>query len=63
MANLTIQRDYIARTYVNRILTHVRKQGISRREAEQQVQDEMEREFEEWGRLSKAEQRQRADQA
>lgn len=63
MANLTIQRDYIARTYVNRILTHVRKHGISRREAEHYVQYEMECEFEEWGRLSKAEQRQKADQA
>ena len=63
MANLTIQRDYIARTYISRILSHVRKYGISRREAEQQVQYEMEQEFEEWGRLSKAEQKQKADQA
>jgi len=62
MADLTIQRDYIARTYINRILMYVRKHNISRREAEQHVQFEMEQEFEEWGRLSTAEQRQKANQ-
>lgn len=63
MADLTIQRHYMARVYVNRTLAYVRKHSISRREAEQHVQHEMEREFEEWGRLSKSQQRQKAGQA
>ncbi len=57
MADLTIQRDYIARTHSNRIIAYARKYHISRREAEMRVQSEMEQMFEELGRMSKQQQR------
>jgi Helix-turn-helix len=49
MPDLRWQREEIARTYVNRIISHARKMGSSRQEAEIQVRAHIETEFEELG--------------
>jgi hypothetical protein len=49
MPDLRWQREEISRTYVNRIIAHARKMGISRQAAEIQVRAQIEAEFEEIG--------------
>lgn len=49
MPDLRWQREEISRSYVNRIIAHARKMGISRQEAEIQVRAHIEAEFEEIG--------------
>jgi hypothetical protein len=49
--DLKSQREQITRSYVGRILTYARKNGTSRTEAELLVRAEMEKEFEEKGRI------------
>ena len=51
MPDLKWQRAEISRSYVNRVITCVRKLDISRQEAEIHVRAEMEAEFEEIGRI------------
>ena len=50
MPDLRWQRDELAHSYVNRVITCARKYAIPRQEAEQRVQQEMELEFEERAR-------------
>jgi hypothetical protein len=49
--DLKSQREQITRSYVSRILTYARKNGASRAEADMLVRAEMEKEFEEKGRV------------
>jgi hypothetical protein len=51
MPDLKWQRAEISRSYVNRVITCVRKLEISRQDAEIHVRAEMEAEFEEIGRI------------
>jgi hypothetical protein len=46
MPSLKVQREYMSQTYVNDVLRYIRAHNVSRKEAEEYVQREMEKKFE-----------------
>jgi transcriptional regulator with XRE-family HTH domain len=50
MPPLKVQRDHLSQSYVNDVLKHIRAQNVSRKEAEEHIQGEMEKKFEEMAR-------------